>query len=87
MLRGSGVRCDLRKNERYEVYYSELDFRGVVGKTGDCYDRYLGRAEEMRQSSSIIHQFLNKHVCRVCYVLVQFCVLFLKIHPKSRSPR
>ena len=39
MLRGSGVRWDLRKNKPYEVY-SELDFRGVVGKTGDYYDRY-----------------------------------------------
>nr|YP_448636.1 NADH dehydrogenase subunit 7 [Fucus vesiculosus]AAR29330.1 NADH dehydrogenase subunit 7 [Fucus vesiculosus]AVZ00713.1 NADH dehydrogenase subunit 7 [Fucus spiralis] len=58
MLRGSGVRWDLRKNEPYEVY-SELNFRGVVGKTGDCYDRYLARVEEMRQSLSIIHQCLN----------------------------
>ena len=58
MLRGSGVRWDLRKNEPYEVY-SDLDFRGVVGKTGDCYDRYLARVEEMRQSLSIIHQCLN----------------------------
>nr|YP_011008246.1 NADH dehydrogenase subunit 7 [Halosiphon tomentosus]WBP70147.1 NADH dehydrogenase subunit 7 [Halosiphon tomentosus] len=59
MLRGSGVRWDLRKNEPYEIY-SELDFKGVVGKTGDCYDRYLARVEEMRQSISIIHQCLNK---------------------------
>nr|UNI92485.1 NADH dehydrogenase subunit 7 [Silvetia siliquosa] len=58
MLRGSGVRWDLRKNEPYEVY-SDLDFRGVVGKTGDCYDRYLARVEEMRQSLSIIYQCLN----------------------------
>nr|YP_009364861.1 NADH dehydrogenase subunit 7 [Fucus distichus]ARI50049.1 NADH dehydrogenase subunit 7 [Fucus distichus] len=58
MLRGSGVRWDLRKNEPYEIY-SELNFRGVVGKTGDCYDRYLARVEEMRQSLSIIHQCLN----------------------------
>ena len=36
MLRGSGVRWDLRKNERYEVYL-DLDFRGVVSKTGDCF--------------------------------------------------
>ena len=58
MLRGSGVRWDLRKNEPYEVY-SDLDFRGVVGKTGDCYDRYLARVEEMRQSFKFIHQCLN----------------------------
>nr|YP_010156479.1 NADH dehydrogenase subunit 7 [Laminaria rodriguezii]QQY84984.1 NADH dehydrogenase subunit 7 [Laminaria rodriguezii] len=59
MLRGSGVRWDLRKNESYDVY-SELAFQGVVGKTGDCYDRYLVRVEEMRQSLSIIYQCLNK---------------------------
>ena len=59
MLRGSGVRWDLRKNEPYEVY-SDLNFQGVVGKTGDCYDRYLARVEEMRQSLSIIFQCLNK---------------------------
>nr|YP_011007896.1 NADH dehydrogenase subunit 7 [Agarum clathratum]WBP69727.1 NADH dehydrogenase subunit 7 [Agarum clathratum] len=59
MLRGSGVRWDLRKNESYDSY-SELDFQGVVGKTGDCYDRYLVRVEEMRQSLSIIYQCLNK---------------------------
>nr|YP_448675.1 NADH dehydrogenase subunit 7 [Desmarestia viridis]AAS79061.1 NADH dehydrogenase subunit 7 [Desmarestia viridis] len=59
MLRGSGVRWDLRKNEPYEVY-SDLKFCEVVGKTGDCYDRYLVRVEEMRQSLSLIHQCLNK---------------------------
>nr|QWK44516.1 NADH dehydrogenase subunit 7 [Desmarestia aculeata] len=59
MLRGSGVRWDLRKNEPYEVY-SDLKFSEVVGKTGDCYDRYLVRVEEMRQSLSLIHQCLNK---------------------------
>ena len=59
MLRGSGVRWDLRKNEPYEVY-SQLDFQGVVGKAGDCYDRYLSRVEEMRQSLSIVYQCLSK---------------------------
>nr|QWK44821.1 NADH dehydrogenase subunit 7 [Postelsia palmaeformis] len=59
MLRGSGVRWDLRKNEPYDAY-SECSFQGVVGKTGDCYDRYLVRVEEMRQSLSIIYQCLNK---------------------------
>ena len=58
MLRGSGVRWDLRKNEPYEVY-SDINFQGVVGKRGDCYDRYLARVEEMRQSLSIIYQCLN----------------------------
>nr|UXD08351.1 Nad7 [Alaria esculenta] len=59
MLRGSGVRWDLRKNEPYDAY-SDMDFQGVVGRTGDCYDRYLVRVEEMRQSLSIIYQCLNK---------------------------
>ncbi|CAN0413038.1 unnamed protein product [Ascophyllum nodosum] len=57
MLRGSGVRWDLRKNEPYEVY-SDLDFRGVVGKTGDCYGRYLARRSR-RNETILIHQCLN----------------------------
>lgn len=59
MLRGSGIPWDIRKNEPYEVY-PELDFKIALGKNGDCYDRYLIRVEEMRQSLSIIYQCLNK---------------------------
>ncbi|MDA9832408.1 NADH-quinone oxidoreductase subunit D [Gammaproteobacteria bacterium] len=55
MLRGSGVPWDLRKQQPYEVY-SELDFDIPVGTQGDCYDRYLVRIEEMRQSNRIIQQ-------------------------------
>lgn len=55
MLRGSGVAWDLRKTQPYEVY-SELKFSIPVGKTGDCYDRYLVRIEEMRQSNQIVRQ-------------------------------
>jgi NADH-quinone oxidoreductase subunit D len=55
MLRGSGVAWDLRKKQPYEVY-GDLDFDIPVGKTGDCYDRYLVRVEEMRQSNRIIKQ-------------------------------
>jgi len=58
MLRGSGVAWDLRKNQPYEVY-SELDFDIPVGTNGDCYDRYLVRVEEMRQSNRIIQQCVN----------------------------
>ncbi|HOA95203.1 MAG TPA: NADH-quinone oxidoreductase subunit D [Quisquiliibacterium sp.] len=55
MLRGSGVAWDLRKTQPYEVY-DLLDFDIPVGKNGDCYDRYLVRVAEMRQSNRIIRQ-------------------------------
>jgi NADH-quinone oxidoreductase subunit D len=55
MLRGSGVEWDLRKNQPYEVY-DKLDFDIPVGTKGDCYDRYLVRVEEMRQSTHLIRQ-------------------------------
>ena len=58
MLRGSGINWDLRKNKPYEIY-DQLDFDIPVGKNGDCYDRYLLRVEEMRQSLRIIHQVIN----------------------------
>lgn len=64
MLRGSGVVWDIRKNEPYSVY-DKLDFDVPVGVTGDCYDRYLVRMEEMRQSTRIINQ----------------CVAWLKANP------
>lgn len=55
MLRGSGVEWDLRKKQPYDVY-REVDFDIPVGVNGDCYDRYLVRMEEMRQSNRIIAQ-------------------------------
>jgi NADH dehydrogenase (ubiquinone) Fe-S protein 2 len=58
MLRGSGVPWDLRKNQSYEIY-NEIDFSVPVGSSGDCYDRYLVRIEEMRQSLYIINKALN----------------------------
>ena len=58
MLRGSGVAWDLRKTQPYEVY-DLLDFDVPVGKNGDCYDRYLVRIEEMRQSNRIIKQCIE----------------------------
>ncbi len=64
MLRGSGVEWDIRKNEPYSVY-EKLDFEIPVGVTGDCYDRYLVRMEEMRQSTHIINQ----------------CVAWLRVNP------
>ncbi len=64
MLRGSGFAWDLRKKQPYEVY-DRLDFDIPVGVNGDCYDRYLVRMEEMRQSNRIIKQ----------------CIAWLKVHP------
>jgi NADH dehydrogenase (ubiquinone) Fe-S protein 2 len=58
MLRGSGISWDLRKVQPYEIY-SKLDFSIPVGNNGDCYDRYIIRMEEMRQSLSLIFQCLN----------------------------
>jgi NADH-quinone oxidoreductase subunit D len=59
MVRGSGAAWDLRKAQPYECY-SELDFDIPVGKNGDCYDRYLVRMEEMRQSVHLIKQCCQK---------------------------
>ena len=59
MLRGSGVAWDLRKSQPYEVY-EELDFDIPVGKTGDCYARYLVRMAEMHESIKIMKQCLKK---------------------------
>ena len=59
MLRGSGVAWDLRKSQPYEVY-DRMDFDVPVGKHGDCYDRYVCRVEEMRQSCRIIQQCLRE---------------------------
>ncbi len=59
MVRGSGAAWDLRKAQPYECY-SELDFDIPIGKHGDCYDRYLVRMEEMRQSVRIMKQCLEK---------------------------
>ena len=66
MLRGSGVEWDLRKKQPYEVY-DQVDFDIPVGVSGDCYDRYLVRVEELRQSNRIVGQ----------------CVEWLKANPGS----
>ncbi|MDB5896923.1 MAG: nuoD [Ramlibacter sp.] len=64
MLRGSGVLWDLRKTQPYEVY-DKMDFDIPVGQTGDCYDRYLVRVQEMRESNRIIQQ----------------CIAWLRVNP------
>ena len=58
MLRGSGVAWDLRRSQPYDCY-DDLEFKIPVGKNGDCYDRYLCRIEEMRESVKIIKQCLT----------------------------
>jgi len=58
MLRGSGISWDIRKSEPYEVY-DKISFSVPVGSSGDCYDRYLVRVEEMRQSLRILSETIN----------------------------
>lgn len=59
MLRGSGIKWDLRKVQPYDAY-DLVEFDIPIGTNGDCYDRYLCRIEEMRQSLRIIDQCLNQ---------------------------
>jgi NADH-quinone oxidoreductase subunit D len=59
MVRGSGLKWDLRRSQPYECY-DEFDFRIPVGKNGDCYDRYLCRMHEMRESAKIMLQAIEK---------------------------
>lgn len=59
MVRGSGAAWDLRKSQPYECY-AEMDFDIPIGKNGDCYDRYLIRMEEMKQSTYIMQQCVAK---------------------------
>jgi NADH-quinone oxidoreductase subunit D len=59
MVRGSGIAWDLRRNQSYECY-DDFDFQIPLGKNGDCYDRYLCRMQEMRESTRIIRQACEK---------------------------
>jgi NADH-quinone oxidoreductase subunit D len=82
MVRGSGAAWDLRKAQPYECY-AELDFDIPVGTHGDCYDRYLVRMEEMRQSVRIMKQCLEK--LRSDEGQGAVCILDHKITPPPRS--
>ncbi len=79
MVRGSGLAWDLRRSQPYECY-DEFDFKIPVGKNGDCYDRYLVRMEEMRQSTLIIRQSIEKLRAEPGPVLTRG-----KITPPTRS--
>ena len=59
MVRGSGAKWDLRRSQPYECY-DEMEFQIPIGKNGDCFDRYLIRMEEMRQSAHIMRQCVDK---------------------------
>ena len=59
MMRGSGIPWDLRKSQPYDCY-EQMEFKIPIGKNGDCYDRYLCRIEEMKESVKIINQCLDK---------------------------
>ncbi len=78
MIRGSGVSWDLRKTQPYDVY-DKMEFQVAVGSRGDCYDRYLIRIEEMRQSLRIIMQSLQEMPSGIVKVDDR------KISPPSRS--
>jgi len=78
LLRGSGISWDLRKNNDYEIY-SKLNFNVPIGKNGDCYDRYLIRINEMRESTNIINQCLNN------IPLGQYKILDFKLFSPSRK--
>src|SRR5258708_38427943 len=80
MLRGSGVEWDLRKKQPYDVY-GVMDFDIPVGVNGDCYDRYLVRMEEMRQSNRIIKQCVKWLRANPGPVMVQN----FKVAPPSRA--
>jgi len=78
MLRGSGVPWDLRKSQPYDVY-AKMDFDVPVGKNGDCFDRYLCRMDEMRQSVRIIEQ------CLAAMPSGEVCSVDRKISPPRRG--
>ena len=82
MLRSTGIKWDLRKDQPYDAY-DKVEFDVPVGEHGDCYDRYILRVEEMRQSCRIIHQCINQ----VGFFFLSFVSLFLVFpDPLSRNP-
>ena len=71
MLRSTGIKWDLRKDQPYDAY-DKVEFDVPAGEHGDCYDRYLLRVEEMRQACRIIHQCINQ----VFPIFSNFLLLF-----------
>ena len=64
-LRATGVLWDLRKNQPYDVY-DEMEFKIPTGTNGDCYERFLVRVEEMKQSLDIIRQCIDRMPKGIC---------------------
>jgi NADH:ubiquinone oxidoreductase subunit D len=67
MLRSTGISCDVRKNFPYDIY-DRLDFNIVTSHNGDCYDRYLIRLNEMRESLHLMNQVINKMPAGFCQI-------------------
>lgn len=85
MLRGSGYNWDLRKNYPFNNIYSELNFKIPVGLVGDCYDRFLIRVEEIKQSVKIIEYCLNNFPSEPLNILTDNKTVFPSRHMMKES--
>jgi len=85
MLRGSGYNWDLRKNNPFNNIYAELDFKIPTGNIGDCYDRFLIRVEEIKQSIKIINYCLNNFPSEKLHYLIDNKTIFPSRHMIKES--
>lgn len=86
MLRGSGYNWDLRKNYPFTDLYTELNFKIPVGHLGDCYDRFLIRVEEIKQSIKIIEYCLNNFpIYEKLHDLIDYKTVFPSRHVMKES--